>query len=54
MIQYQVKKINNLKERYIEVLLKQTELTMKENIIVMKKLNLGWIKHSLSIRAYAC
>ena len=30
-------KINNLPERYIESLLKKTELTMKENDNVMKK-----------------
>ena len=33
-------KINNLSERYIESLLKKTELTLKENNTVMKKLNL--------------
>ena len=33
-------KINNLKERYNESLLKKTELTMKENNSVMKKLNI--------------
>ena len=34
-------KIGNLKERYNESLLKKTELTMKENNAVMKKLNLN-------------
>ena len=34
-------KIDNLKERYNESLLKKTELTMKENNAVMKKLNLN-------------
>ena len=34
-------KINNLKERYNEALLKKTELTMKENESVMKALNLN-------------
>ena len=34
-------KINNLKERYNESLLKKTDLTMKENDNVMKKLNLS-------------
>ena len=34
-------KIDNLKERYNESLLKKTELTMKENNAVMKKLNLS-------------
>ena len=34
-------KIGNLKERYNEALLKQTELTMTGNNTVMKKLNLG-------------
>ena len=34
-------KIDNLKERYNEVLLKKTELTLKENDNVMKKLNLN-------------
>ena len=34
-------KIDNLKERYNEALLKKTELTMKENNTVMKKLNLN-------------
>ena len=33
-------KINNLSERYNESLLKKTELTMKENDNVMKKLNI--------------
>ena len=32
---------NNLKERYNEALLKKTELTMKENNTVMRKLNLN-------------
>ena len=36
-----VYKIDNLKERYNESLLKKTELTMKENNSVMKKLNLS-------------
>ena len=34
-------KIDNLKERYNEALLKKTELTLKENIAVMKNLNLN-------------
>ena len=34
-------KIGNLKERYNEALLKKTELTLKENNAVMKKLNLN-------------
>ena len=34
-------KIDNLKERYNEPLLKKTELTLKENDNVMKKLNLN-------------
>ena len=34
-------KINNLKERYNESLLKKTELTLKGNNTVMKKLNLS-------------
>ena len=33
-------KIDNLKERYDESLLKKTELSMKENNDVMKKLNI--------------
>ena len=33
--------INILKERYNESLLKKTDLTMKENNSVMKKLNLS-------------
>ena len=33
-------KIDNLPERYNEPLLKKTELTMKENDILMKKLNI--------------
>ena len=33
-------KIDNLKERYNEALLKKTELTLKENNSVMKKLNI--------------
>ena len=34
-------KIDNLKERYNEALMKKTELTLKENKAVMKKLNLN-------------
>ena len=34
-------KIDKLKERYNESLLKKTELTIKENDNVMKKLNLN-------------
>ena len=34
-------KIDNLKGRYNEALLKKTELTLKENDNVMKKLNLN-------------
>ena len=34
-------KIDNLKERYNEALLKKTEITLKENDNVMKKLNLN-------------
>ena len=34
-------KIDNLKERYIEALLKKTELTLKENDNVIKKLKIG-------------
>ena len=34
-------KIDNLPERYNESLLKKTELTLKENDSVMKKLNLN-------------
>ena len=34
-------KIDNLPERYNEALLKKTELTMKENNNVMKKINLS-------------
>ena len=34
-------KIDNLPDRYNESLLKKTELTMKENKTVMKKLNLN-------------
>jgi len=33
-------KIDNLSERYNEALLKKTELSMKENDNVMKKLNI--------------
>ena len=36
-------KINNLSERYIESLLKKTELTVKENNTVMKKLGIDII-----------
>ena len=34
-------RLGNLPERYNEVLLKKTELSMKENDSVMKKLNLS-------------
>ena len=44
--------IDTLKERYNESLLKKTELSMKENNSVMKKLNLSYIKHSLPVAAY--
>ena len=37
-------KIDNLKEKYNEVFLKKTELTLKENDNVMKKLNITYIK----------
>ena len=46
-------KIDKLPERYNEALLKKTELTMKKNKSVKKKLLLSQIKHSLSITAYA-
>ena len=36
-------KIDNLKERYNESLLKKTELTMKENKDVMKKLKIDFV-----------
>ena len=41
--------IDNLTERYNEALLRKTELKMKENNSVIKKLNLRQIKHSLFI-----
>ena len=41
--------IDILKERFNESLLKKTTLTMKEFDNVMKKLNLGLIKQTLSI-----
>ena len=41
-----------VKERYNESLLKKTVLTMKENEDVMKKLNLNWIKVTLTITVY--
>ena len=37
-------RLDNLPERYNESLLKKTELTMKENDNVMKKLNITYIK----------
>ena len=37
-------RLDNLPERYNEALLKKTELTMKQNNSVMKKLNITWIK----------
>ena len=40
MIQYQVFKNDILKERYNELLLKKTEITMKENDNVMKNLKI--------------
>ena len=40
MIQNQVKKMDNLPQRYNEALLKKTELSLKENKDVMKKLNI--------------
>ena len=33
--------IDDLKERYNESLIKRTELTVKENVSVMKKLRIG-------------
>ena len=41
MIQNQVKTNDNLEERYNEALLKKSELSMKENDSVIKKLNLN-------------
>ena len=40
MIQYRVI-VDNLKERYNESFIKRTDLTMKKNDNVMKKLNLS-------------
>ena len=53
MIQYQVIKKNFFKERYDEASLKKTELSIKEIDSVMKKFNLGEMKHSLPITAFA-
>ena len=47
-------KINNLPERFNESLLKKTDLPLKENDNVMKKLNLTYIEHALSIAGYTC
>ena len=41
MIQYRVKKNDNITERYNESLLKKTDLTMEENDVVLKKSNLS-------------
>ena len=46
-------RIDNLKKLYNEALLKNVELTMKETDIVMKKLTLNEIQHSLSVRTSA-
>ena len=46
-------KINNLPERYNESLFKKTDLTMKENNSVMKKLRLD-IVYYLYIYSYTC
>ena len=46
-------RIDDIKERYNEALLKNTELTLKENIAVTKALNLNGIKVLLSILSYA-
>ena len=43
---------DNLQDGYNESLLKKTELTLKENKVVMKALNLNEIKLSISITAY--
>ena len=43
---------DNFPERYNESLLKKTDLTLKQNKDVMKKLNLLQIKHTLTITAY--
>ena len=45
-------KIDNLKERYNESLLKKTDLTKKENKDVMKAFNLKYIRVTLSVTAY--
>ena len=42
-------KIDNLREKYNESLLKRTDLSIKEIDIVLKKVNLYLIEHSLSI-----
>ena len=40
-------RLDNLPERYNESLLKKTELTMKENDDVMKKLKITWFKSNI-------
>ena len=42
-------KIDNLPERYTEALLKKTNLTMKKNKVVTKKLNLNQMKLAWAI-----
>ena len=48
-------KIDDLKERFTEALLKKTELTLYKNDSVMKKLTITFnqIKMSLTVRAHA-
>ena len=45
-------RLDNLPETFNDLLLKKTNLTMKENDSVMKKSNLSEVEHSLSITAY--
>ena len=42
-------RLENLPERYHESLIKRTEIKKEKNNTIMKKLNLSYIKHSLSV-----
>ena len=45
-------RIDNLSKRYKEALLKKTELTLRENKVLMKKLNLNYIKTLLTLTTH--
>ena len=51
-IQYQVEKSTNFSKDIMQSGWKKTQVTMKENDSVMKKLNLKWVEVPLYITAF--